>query len=373
MFSNVIVRMCLTSAVGVASALAFPMVVQAALPDRTVLTVDCSLESDAEGDDEDHGIGPDETLTVTFVNCFDEIEPWQVVVKFGDLNVETSGRAGGDEPIVLDEPISIGNPAFQLEVSGVAEIELIYGGIKYIDLDVYESYAAPDPSGNLLQTSTVTFANPLLDLQIPAGVNVNPGDSDEVLLGEIADCDIEPGDHVFREIEITIVTAGVYTFRKIAIDPIEEDLFWGVVTPLMGDSFLALYQGFDPASVHSNLVACNDDVDDLEIWGPVDDFKDSSGGDAAAIITSSGFLIDNAFPWMTVNLEPGTYTLVMMRYYPLSANEWAGTETITYEMWGPAGGISGGGDGGGGGSGPRVGSDYLDYMRSREDLLPNTL
>lgn len=360
-------RLYVVSAVVTAAVLALPAGVQAALPDRTALTFDCSLGEDAEGDDEDHGIAPGETLIVTFINCHTG-DGYELIDDSGKGNAETVVGSVG----LTSTPITVTTTPFQVRITGVAEISIAPVGAleDSIDLSVFVGFDADDPAGSLLQTSTVTFTSPLAELEIP-DTPVNPDDEDEVLLGGIPNCDVEPGLHIYREIEITITKSGTYTFRKIWVDPISKDLFWGVASPELGDSFLALYQGFDPSDPMDNIVACNDDVDELAIWEGAGDFEDESGGADDAIITTSGFLIDDQFPWLTENLEPGTYSLIIMGYGETPASEWSGTETIAYEFWGPEDGI------GSGSTRPSISitDGYLDHLRARDEVtaLPDTL
>ncbi|CAB4363669.1 MAG: LPXTG cell wall anchor domain-containing protein [Actinobacteria bacterium] len=59
----------------------------------------------------------------------------------------------------------------------------------------------------------------------------------------------------------------------------------------------------------------------------------------------------DVFPYFVADLQPGAYTLVLLTYSDVSAEEWAtgdslagmftpGAETVTFEMCGPQGSVS---------------------------------
>ena len=88
------------------------------------------------------------------------------------------------------------------------------------------------------------------------------------------------------------------------VTPVDEDLYWGSAYYPSQDFFLALYSSFNKNAPNSNLLGCNDNRDG--------GYYLSFGSGNAALI------MDDQQPWMTVNLDPGTYTLVLTTYRSIS-------------------------------------------------------
>lgn len=347
-----------------------PSPVHAALPNRTTLTIDCSI---GEPGEDDHGLAAGETLTVTAVNC--------IGAKLKDEDNTGNAITIEPSPTTLDSSgYNIPTSPFQFTVFENADIDFDVdptGANVDIDLDVFSSYAGPEtiPSGDLLATASLTLSGDLREFTVTFDDGAYEN-TDEILLGGVTGCEITIGSHVFTELQIEVSTSGTYTFRKIWIDPIEEDLFWGVPTPQLGDSFLALYSGFDSSQPEANLIACNDDINELpSIWGPAQSFKEDkvAGSESMAdvsILSASGYLLDDQFPWMVVpSLAPGRYSLVVTGFSPKPASEWTGTETIAYELWGPRGGLRVAEE-----SMPEiVDDDYLEHLLGEStEQLPST-
>lgn len=315
------------------SLLAIPGVdrASAALPTRTTLTIDCDL---GEPGEDDHGLGQGETLTVTLVDC--------IGAGIADVDNTTNAKTDGGATTLTSTSYTITTSPFVFTVFENADIEISKPSYSRIDLDVFTSLPTDPSTGVLLETSSVTFTGSPLEMDIPIPADstwIDP--SGDILLGGNPACDVRQGKHVYTELSFTILTAGTYTFRKIWIDPIEEDLYWGVPAPQLGDSFLAVYSGFNPTSPFSNVVDCNDDIDEIpSLWNPALALRDARAMADVDLQSASGFLLDNQFPWLEVTLSPGVYSLIVMGYDVTPASEWSGTETITYELWGPEGGLT---------------------------------
>ena len=128
--------------------------------------------------------------------------------------------------------------------------------------------------------------------------------SGDYLLGEDSDCNMENGHHVYQQFSIGITETGSYSFLVPWVTPVDEDLYWGSAYYPSQDFFLALYSSFNKNAPNSNLLGCNDDRDG--------GYYLSFGSGNAALI------MDDQQPWMTVNLDPGTYTLVLTTYRSIS-------------------------------------------------------
>ena len=162
-----------------------------------------------------------------------------------------------------------------------------------------------DPQGELLD---------IVDFLIPGDatpdlvVDDDPqywNSDDELLLGGVTECHIEPGDHFYGSSIINVETAGTYTFRLADLDPDSEDVDNTQPNRYLTDPFLALYSSFDPDNGHLGVVACDDDSD-LDL-------------DSSFYITSSNTLMSDRYPQLTAELQPGVYTLVLTSFDPESA------------------------------------------------------
>jgi hypothetical protein len=145
-----------------------------------------------------------------------------------------------------------------------------------------------------------------------------------------------------------------YTFRVVDTDPVEEDMYFGIDSDFspVGDNFLALYTEFDSADINADIVGCNDDGDDEgavagDLWATAKAAGFSRDQGDSNIHTSTGYMLDDQFAWFTATLQPGQYTMVGTLYDEYSESEWLThlddaevTEaSMTYEMWGPEGGL----------------------------------
>lgn len=245
---------------------------------------------------------------------------------------------------------------------------------------------AADPQAAQAGPSPATIPNPpgsflvRADLSIPADpfpdhVFTNAAMIDDDYLGENDLCAMSGDDgdsHPFVADTIEIVKAGTYTFRIVN-------------SPGIADPFLAVYSGaVDKASPDTGVLGCNDDIDDND--PPYEDLSDGDLFDDNGYDNYSYPELDTYFSLFEIELQPGTYTIMLATYddYLDNAGWYAengdvstaasGTATATFEYWGPEGGIVGGVGGGGSEFGNE---DYLDYLNERVAAetasdLPNT-
>ena len=233
------------------------------------------------------------------------------------------------------------NPAGETVVLGAGDEMVFYDdGADSCSQDfyawVFEAGPETVPSGSHLFTQTIT---------IPLGaseITVTETEDDEHVLGGIEDCDLSTemhGIHVYGTLDVTVTTAGTYTFRGMFSTPLGDYVPLNPFDPI-GDPFLAVYSSFDPASPDAGVVGCNDDLNDI-------------GAENDAEYLSDGTIIDGHQPWFSAALAPGNYTLVLMTWEDLSAEDLAdgyapyseedfvvGPKSTTFELWGPEGGLA---------------------------------
>ncbi len=175
-----------------------------------------------------------------------------------------------------------------------AEIEIDYNATLEID----------DPAGSRLFEET---------LAIPAGGTQVANFSDE--------CGDDEGSRVYETLVVTVLTSGEFTFRVVGVTPLqsgeylesEDEWFsydpnpWGDYVPII-DPVVAVYSTFNPADTDAGRVDCNDDTE-------ADDFP--SNGDA---YDSEGRLIDALYSELTLDLAPGTYTVLLTTYDYIGAD-----------------------------------------------------
>jgi hypothetical protein len=157
-----------------------------------------------------------------------------------------------------------------------------------------------DPQGDVIDDITMLIPDDATaDLVVTDDAQYYDGDGD-LALGGIEGCGITEGNHFYAEAEIVIDKRGIYTFRLADLNPISNDLDFQAAELYLEDPFLALYSTFTPADGHQGVVGCNDDAD-------LDEFSDYN-------ITSSGTMMSDRYSQYTVELQPGTYTLVLTSY-----------------------------------------------------------
>ncbi len=313
-----------------------------AVLDRSSITIDCNDQPTSN--ERDHGILADETLTVTFINCANN--------DFTILDDLNSGHAVDQSNTVLTNVGSaISSNPYIVEVTEWAALRVQSIDLGYdLDIDITRGTQTEDPEGMLLATSDADIALDAPEFTVADGVVPD----DEVQLNNIAGCEIIPGAHVYGMIDITVTQSGNYTFRVVDTSPAEEDLYFNQPVSPIGDNFLALYSEFDPSNIESGLLGCNDDGDDYAVdeWNLANTFADDNNLADGYVETSTGYILDDQFPWFGATLEPGTYTIIAATWDEMSSAMWQAGDnqsgdtweptdaSVTYEMWGPEGGLT---------------------------------
>ncbi len=315
--------------------------------DRLNITVDCGL---GETGEDDHVLAPGEVLTVTFANC-------------SGFTIEDEDNTGNatmpdNTVIVSGNTQTISSNSFVVTVDGEADLDI---DDSEPDVDVYVAGPTDDPSSTLLATEEITIDLSAPETMVREEMIGDPegddGNGDIYIAGK-EECQVEPGLHVYETLEFTVTTAGTYDFRAVAVSPIDEDLNWGVDTYPTTDPFLAVYETFNPALPETGVVGCNDDNDGTGIPAIDDAWDDPSdpGDSFEGLVTESGDILQDQWPWFQTTLEPGNYTLVYMPFRTVGSTDFAAgqfgstsgasgvtwdpiAQSTTYEMWGPAGGI----------------------------------
>ncbi len=273
------------------------------------------------------------------LDCETQVTDWSEfpVVPGDTVTLEVTGYdsyydyAGGST-IPLDES------GDTLVLESGDQIELGSSGACTNTFYAYVFDAAPEtvPSGTLLMTEDITIP-PDAD-----EITVTEDADGEHLLGGLDDCDLSTevhGIHVFGTLDVTVTTAGTYTFRGMRSTPAADYVPINAFDPI-GDPMLAVYSAFDPTDPDAGVVGCNDDLNDV-------------GDENDAEYLSDGTIIDGHQPWFSAELAPGAYTLVLMTWEDLSAENLAagyapyselsfavGPKTTTFELWGPEGGLT---------------------------------
>jgi hypothetical protein len=334
----------LKSALALLAVSALPLVAvapaSAAIP-RNAFTFDCNVGPTGE---EDHALAPGESVTITLLNCNES------VFDISDLGAPFNARLGS--VVINATPITIvTDPATII----VDEFAILYlNGPEDSDTFIYINLATTtaDPAGDLLATTSTTLTSTPEFFTTPDDAVIL--DDDDALIGGIVECDVEVGSHPYSTVDLTITEAGTYTFRVVDTDPVEEDMYYGIDSDFspVGDNFLALYTDFDSADINADIVGCNDDADDAgavpgDLWATAFGAGNLRNQGDSNIFTSTGYMLDDQFAWFTATLQPGQYTLVGTLYEEYTEAEWLTnlddaevTEaSMTYEMWGPEGGL----------------------------------
>lgn len=178
-----------------------------------------------------------------------------------------------------------------------------------IDTDIL--FPARVPPGELQFTKEITIpANPR---SFYAGPEEEDDNNDHYLGGK-SKCALESdiGErHVYSTLNITIVKGGRYTFRAVATDPLGGRLDNSLYHPIQ-DPFLALYSSFDSSNPDSNVIGCNDDLNDIFGYGDT----------GLAEVLSDGSWMFGHYPFFATDLEPGEYTLLLTTYDAISKADW---------------------------------------------------
>lgn len=226
-------------------------------------------------------------------------------------------------------------------VTAVDEV-LVYvldeNGATYASLNFIDPYLMPNPSGVQLADSTQDIDSdaPVADW----GTSRQIANGDEISIGGIDGCEIKPGEHVYATQSFTVSIAGDYTFRVTGVDPVSGyfDPLADVTASELDDPMLALYSTFNTLDPASNIVGCNDDLNDLEFGGH--DYDEDIN---PFNVTQQGDFVEGHFSYFTTTLDPGDYMLVFTTWDNISGEEWAEETpdggTVYFDLWGPTGGL----------------------------------
>lgn len=212
---------------------------------------------------------------------------------------------------------------------------------EFVEMSFPEAIAATEPKGSLLGTETVAVGRK--PLEFTAGTDRQIENEQTVYLDKKKECDLQSGAHVYATSTLEVTEKGTYTVRAVATDPVANELsFHPDIDHPFNDLFVAAYLNYErPWNLSSKrLAGCNDDAND---WG----------GMPVSYATSTGYVVNPRNPWMTLTLKPGKYVLMWSTYDRVSSFNWSrglddygnpfksGNQSITYEVWGPAGGLVG--------------------------------
>lgn len=339
-------KFTLKSAIAMFAALSIPAIAVAPASalaiDRYTITVDCDATL-PDGAEEDHNIAPGDLLTITILNC-SGIVIW-------DNDDAGNAFLPGGAVIDATQTQAISSDNFVVTVDGGAGLEIdttTIGESTDWDIDVNVAYDVGNPAGaTLLATETLTFPLGVADMMVR---EAEIGGLD-VFLGEVSTCEVEPGQHIYRNLDFTVTASGEYDFRAVSVNPMDEDMYWMAEEYPNSDPFMVLYEDFNPNDPEAGVVGCNDDSEDNDTaeieayWGPADD----------SLLTGTNYITDDQWPWYRTTLDPGNYSLVIMTPETISTADFdAGqngatsnnsdtwdpiAQSTTYEMWGPEGGI----------------------------------
>lgn len=338
-------RRSIKSAIALLAVSALPLVAVApasAAIDRDNFSFDCNVGLVGEND---HALAPGESVTITLLNCDSGA--------FEISDEDATGNATLSGTTITATPAAITTSPATVVVDEFAQLVLFDRDVSApYDLRVNLATTTADPAGVLLATTDTTLTSTPSFFTTPDNAVLN--ESDDALFGGLVECDVEVGEHPYSTVDLTVTEAGTYTFRVVDTDPVEDDLYFGIDSDYspVGDNFLALYTSFDPANINSGVVGCNDDGDDEgaaagDLWAIAQTAADSRNQGDANIHTSTGYILDDQFSWFTATLQPGQYTLVGTLYSEFDETLWlerlalaeATEASLTYEMWGPAGGL----------------------------------
>ena len=279
---------------------------------------------------------PDDELTI---DCNDDsgkrFPIWnyaetQITVNFTNCDYHQHNNSDGDV-ITEGSPVSpiIMYAGDRLDITNTS----LPAGITVVAGQLHEGRTPP---GVLQYRQDVTI--PLDAKTFDAG-KIDDQDEVEHWLGgkRLCGLDVEDGArHIYTTLNITIDRPGRYTFRSIATDPLGEYL--GTDANPIGDSFFALYSNFDPTNPDEGVIGCNDDLNNLFGYD----------NNEMVEVLEDGTWMEGHQPYFSVQLEPGSYTLLMTTWRAVSKSEWIageakfeepwtpGPATLTYELWGPA-------------------------------------
>lgn len=283
-----------------------------ASPDYTV-TVDCAVvpgngnyDYDTQYDSIYLPVGAADAVTVETTNCFDaypridNTDETRVTAQFTPLD-----GPGAGTPQLVDVDWVDGNyipmTATDYAVGPNTTFEVQSGEDNYFVVTVPLAVEVADPLGTLVDEFDMVLAADATSGMVVADESEYYDEAEEdLLLGGVEGCDIIPGNHYYEAVELTVTSAGRYAFRIAELSPASNDLDYSQPDRVLTDPFLAVYTSFAPASAHGGVIACNDDAD-------LDEFSSYN-------LTSTGTMMSDRYSQLEVDLQPGTYTLVLTSY-----------------------------------------------------------
>lgn len=318
-------RRSLLSAAALLTAFAMPLVAvapaSATSPDLSSFTFDCEANTDS-----DYQIPLYEnTVEVSFVNCDSDL-------KLSDVSdTDNASTVGGlvTSSGALIDTVTVDGPMF-LQLWDASGFNML------TDLEFITPFPMPNPSGVQLADSSQD-----IDADAPVadwGTSRQIADGDEISIGGIEGCEINPGEHVYATQSFTVSIAGDYTFRVTGVDPVSGyfDNLADVTASELDDPMLALYSTFNTLDPASNIVGCNDDLNDLM-------FMSHDYGDNDFNVTAQGDFVEGHKSYFTTTLDPGDYMLVFTTWDTISGDDWAAETpdggTVYFDVWGPTGGL----------------------------------
>jgi len=309
------------------AAMAMPLIAvapaSATPPDLSTMTFDCE------------GFSPrpypvdiplyEASVTMTFENC-----PGSYIL-VDQSNTTNASTVISD--VDASGTVSIGT----MTIVGNVEVVILIDEFSQLALLSFrQPFEMPDPSGTQLFDSNQDLRSDAPEATWGTPSEIDNGD--EINIGGMNECGIEPGDHVYATQSFTVSTAGVYTFRVTGVDPLsgyfQKDVYPGSE---LDDPMVALYSTFNTLDPASDIVGCNDDLNDLTFGG-------RDYGENAFNLTQQGDYVEGHFSYFTSSLEPGDYMMVFTTWGLNSSSDWSantpGGGTINFDVWGPAGGMT---------------------------------
>lgn len=284
-----------------------------ASPDYTV-TIDCavvpgnlSYDYDTQFDSVYLPVGADDVVTVETTNCFegyprvDNYDERRVSAQFTALDGPTAGTPQIRGIAWDDDSPFVALTGNDYAVGPNTRFEVQSGEDNYFVVAVPLAVEVADPLGTLVDEFDMVLASDATSGMVVADESEYFDDvEEELLLGGVAGCGIFPGNHYYEAVELTVTSAGRYAFRIAELSPASNAVDYSQPDRVLTDPFLAVYTSFVPASAHGGVIACNDDAD-------LDEFSDYN-------LTSSGTMMSDRYSQLEVDLQPGTYTLVLTSY-----------------------------------------------------------
>lgn len=280
-------------------------------------SVDCSTVFTAENNNHDftHILPNNESATIVLQNC-----DGFGFANGGDLSLTGTVTIGGTGSTNSWQTISGNN------VSLVADGTRTIGLHRHDGSNDYWFYlyfieagnVIPEPSGSELDPVSFTVPQNPVSFTIGTPKQIMRFNSLKFSSG----CDIFAGTHIAVTKTFTVDRAGEYSFNTSYVGVTDPNLeISGVFHPAQ-DLMFSVYKKFSPKKPLAKSLACNDDIGSVVGLWPVELF--------------GGHVVSDKSPAITVQLKPGTYTLLSTTNWPVSGVDWgAGSSRNMQETWTP--------------------------------------